>query len=332
MPLDRELAFRLPMITGDDVRHVQQALARAGVLNASGADGIFGPGTRDAVMAFQRQMQARNRAIDVDGIVGRDTWSALFPDHATTQPAPGVSAPRAFTPVDSAGWRATLQPYADRLAAMHPAPVGSGSRRWRLTKDGVEIAGEGIKGSGGPPETATKVWTQFRAPLEKNAAAYGVPVELVIACICTESRGNPNAYREEPGYISDEATPDRVSPGLMQTLISTAREATHDQTINRASLFTPEVAIRAGTAYLKQQAMRQNGTNFDPPLVGIAYNAGSLRPASNPWGLVQTARPPEFHADVFTQFFNDSFVVLGALAVADRPHPATPSFWMLLNA
>ena len=73
MALDRELAFRLPMLTGDDVRRVQQALARAGVLSATGADGIFGPGTREAVIAFQRQMAARNPAITVDGIVGRDT-------------------------------------------------------------------------------------------------------------------------------------------------------------------------------------------------------------------------------------------------------------------
>lgn len=39
-----------------------------------------------------------------------------------------------------------------------------------------------------------------------------------------ESRGNPAARREEPGYTGDEATPTRVSVGLMQTLISTARD------------------------------------------------------------------------------------------------------------
>lgn len=333
MPLDRELAFRLPMMTGDDVRRVQQALARAGVLSAGGADGIFGPGTREAVMAFQRQMAARNPAITVDGIVGRDTWSALFPDRAAVSVAPGVSAPSSIGRTDGGAWQAALQPYLDRLTPLHGAPVGAGSRRWRLTPAGVEVEGMGVPRSGGEPATATRVWTQFRVPLEKNAAAYGVPVELIVACICTESRGNPKACREEPGYISDNETPHRVSPGLMQTLISTAREATRDPTIDRAALFDPEIAIRAGTAYLKQQALRRNGTNFDPPLVGIAYNAGSLRETgTNPWGLIQTARPPEYHADVFVEFFNDCFAVFAGLAGADRPQAAVPSFWRLLNA
>lgn len=328
MALDRELAFRLPMLTGDDVRRVQQALARAGVLSASGADGIFGPGTRDAVIAFQRQMAARNPAIAVDGVVGRDTWSALFPDRAAVSIAPGVSAPSAIGQNDGGAWRAALRPYVERITVPH----GVGSRRWALTPAGVEIEGMGLVRSAGAPDTARRVWTQFRAELEKNAAAYGVPLELIVACICTESGGNPHAYREEPGFISDTETPHRVSPGLMQTLISTAREATRDPTLDRAALFNPETAIRAGSAYLKQQAMRRNGTNFDPPLVGIAYNAGSLRETSaNPWGLVQTARPPAYHADVFVEFFNDCFAVFDALAAADRPQAHAPSFWVLLN-
>jgi peptidoglycan hydrolase-like protein with peptidoglycan-binding domain len=320
------------MMTGDDVRRVQQALARAGVLAHAGADGIFGPATRDAVMAFQRQMAARNPAITIDGIVGRDTWSGLFPDHAAVQPAPGITAPTAIGSTDGGAWRASLQPYADRQAAMHGPPLGGGSRRWRLSAAGVEIEGHGVIRTGGQPDTARRVWTRFRSPLEKNAAAYGVPVELIVACICAESRGNPDACREEPGFISDAETPHRVSPGLMQTLISTAREATRDPTITRAALFDPEIAIRAGTAYLKQQAMRRGGSNFDPPLVGISYNAGSLRETSgNPWGLIQTARPPEYHADVFVEFFNDCFAVLEAAAEADRPGRHVPSFWVLLN-
>lgn len=62
---DRLLRLTDPMMRGDDVRAVQ---GRLGI----GADGVFGSGTRDAVIAFQG---ARN--LTADGIVGPATLSAL---------------------------------------------------------------------------------------------------------------------------------------------------------------------------------------------------------------------------------------------------------------
>lgn len=336
MALVRDLAFRLPMQTGADVREVQQALARAGVLNPSGADGIFGPGTRDAVIAFQKMLHARNPAIAVDGIVGRDTWSALFSDRAATDPTGGqMTVPPPLGQSAGEEWREMLTPHVDRLTVPHGAPIGTGSRRWRLTGDGLEIIGEGIPRTSGQPETARRVWRDFRAPIEKNAAAYRVPLELVVATICTESGGNPRECRLEPGYVSDEVTPNRVSPGLMQTLISTAREATQDDSLDRNALLLPENSIRAGTAYLRRQATSKIAvisTKYDPPLVAICYNAGSMREDnSNPWGLHQTRRPPKFHADVFVEFFNDCFTVIADLPPDERPKKQVPSFWTLLN-
>lgn len=336
MALVRDLAFRLPMMTGADVREVQQALARAGVLNPSGADGIFGPGTRDAVIAFQRMLNARNPAITVDGVVGRDTWSALFQDRAASDPTGGqMSVPPALGQADGQNWRLMLAPHVERMQVFHSAPIGNGSRRWRLTQDGIEVEGEGIPRTQGQPETARRVWRDYRAEIEKNAAACRVPLELIVATICTETRGNPNACREEPGFVSDEATPHRVSPGLMQTLISTARAATQDPTLDRQALFQPGNSIRAGTRYLAQQAIHKIenlSTRYDPPLVAISYNAGSMRASStNPWGLVQTARDDETHADKFVEYFNDCFAVLAEAPADQRPAAAVPSFWTLLH-
>ncbi|MHB9094845.1 MAG: peptidoglycan-binding domain-containing protein [Eubacteriales bacterium] len=49
-----------------------QDLLRARGFNPGPSDGIFGPVTQAAVIAFQK-----NRGLIVDGIVGRQTWTAL---------------------------------------------------------------------------------------------------------------------------------------------------------------------------------------------------------------------------------------------------------------
>lgn len=300
IPLDRTLSFRFPLLTGADVRQAQQALRRAGATLA--ADGVFGPATAEAVLAFQRA-----RGLAADGIIGPATWARLMQD-----------APPATTRPD---WRAMLAPHLPRLTAPH----GSGARQWQLTANGVLL--DGILRRAGTP-TAARAWATHGAAMQRAAKAQSVPVELLLACACTESGGRADAVREEPGYIDDASTPHRVSPGLMQTLISTAREALANPRIDRAALLDPETSLAAGGAYIRRQALGGRApTGFDPPLVAIAYNAGSLRPAQNPWGLVQTRRGDGWHADAFCGFFNDAF----ALFAAVPPDPATPSLFLLLR-
>lgn len=61
-----------PNMRGDDVRAAQIALLAKG-FDPKGIDGIFGPKTEKAVLAFQKAA-----GIEVDGIIGPVTWGKLF--------------------------------------------------------------------------------------------------------------------------------------------------------------------------------------------------------------------------------------------------------------
>jgi N-acetylmuramoyl-L-alanine amidase len=69
--LNRLLKLTSPYMRGEDVRWTQEELNRLGH-DSGAADGIYGPKTRDAVIAFQRA-----RGLAADGIVGPITWAAL---------------------------------------------------------------------------------------------------------------------------------------------------------------------------------------------------------------------------------------------------------------
>jgi peptidoglycan hydrolase-like protein with peptidoglycan-binding domain len=58
--------------TGDAVRRLQRSLVIGELLPNTGIDGSFGPATEQAVRSFQQAV-----GIDVDGIVGPQTWARL---------------------------------------------------------------------------------------------------------------------------------------------------------------------------------------------------------------------------------------------------------------
>jgi soluble lytic murein transglycosylase-like protein len=183
--------------------------------------------------------------------------------------------------------------------------------------EGVEVEGEGVLRSPGRPATATKLWKGYHYPLYCASAYYGVPVELLIATMATESSGRASALRKEPGYISDEETPHRISPGVMQTLISTARRALRGEVpaeaVTRRWLLDPQNSIRAGTKYIMSQSRE---TRFDPPLVASAYNAGGVylqRGTNNRWKTRQYPIGTGEHVDRFVKWYNDAVHVVSSL-------------------
>jgi hypothetical protein len=286
----RNLWLTSPMMRGGDI-----AQAQAQLVNQTGSklscDGIFGRGTHDAVWAFQ----SRNVALKADGVVGKQTWDTLF---------------------GAAG-----SPLADRVASDILGPAGvtplesshgyyTNSVKWRLQRT-AGAAGVVIDGESGPmfdaaeSDVVAKILDHYFDALTTILSRVQVPIELVLACICTESRGDALAERHEKGCSTFDpaCTPSRISVGLMQTLVSTASSVL-GRTVAPADLREPIVSIEAGATYMWRQS---RATRFDPPLAACAYNAGSLRynsAAENRWKLVQYPIGTSAHADRFIRYFN----------------------------
>jgi GH24 family phage-related lysozyme (muramidase) len=82
--LSRTLKLTNPFMKGEDVKQVQQKLSQRGI--SVDVDGVYGPDTKTAVQTFQRQ-----NGLEVDGIVGPQTWAALSRGGAPSS-APGQSS------------------------------------------------------------------------------------------------------------------------------------------------------------------------------------------------------------------------------------------------
>jgi hypothetical protein len=313
-PLLRYLRMAQPMMRGPDVLRLQARLIGGPWPSAAqhlrSVDGLFGPATERAVREFQRL-----EGIGQDGVVGPTTWGRLFAGLAVPD---GIGTAAAAETIRArSGTSAALAAAKGSLTVLHRR--FEDGVRWRLTVAGLEVEGSGIEG--GATETAKAKlvlggapW--FGKPIQAQARRFGVPVEIIVATICTESAGSSDdpqraakAERKEPGFVSYAATPHRVSIGCMQTLIATAR-GTLNRAVTPEELRDPAISIEAGTSYIAEQAAQ---TLFDPPVVACAYNAGSVILQSGPanrWRMRQYPIGTSHHADRFIRFFNGAMAAL----------------------
>lgn len=203
-----------------------------------------------------------------------------------------------------------------------------GGRRWRILADGaIEVERQGVLRTGGQPLTMRRLLDQHGDAMREAASRFDVPLAWIMGMIPIEAlmrahkagglEADPVSLRHEPGYTSDSATPNRVSAGLMQTLLSTARDMAkrHGLPSPQAArdLYDPRTSILLGTAYMAHQIERYQagvgGVAFDFVHMTGAYNAGSVRAdtseGGNPFHLVtysatRTERAIRWHNDALS--------------------------------
>lgn len=188
-----------------------------------------------------------------------------------------------------------------------------GGKEWRLTPEGIEVKEEGHVRTEGPPLTMTYLWEDFGDHFLSASRKLDCPVDIPAAMVPIEAarkqgslRFDPESVREEPGFESDEETPHKVSPGLMQTLISTARrmadkyDLVDSKKVDREFLFEAEHSILLGMAYCKD---RIEVYGPDPILICGAYNAGSVRETDDSEWRIETYSPTRM--DKYARYFND---------------------------
>lgn len=207
------------------------------------------------------------------------------------------------------GWKDRQQELLRRQAAHR----FGGSVAWKLGPEGVELC-RGALASDAKTRYRIKmiapVWQRYGAAIAAAAKRHGVPAELILTAIVEESGGRASAIVRYPGYVSDAATPHRISVGAGQMLLSTARRLAPGQPIDRAWLLKPENAVDLVARYFVR-VYRQTG--FDPPLAAAAYNAGGVHVrAGNRWNV---ANPR--YVESFVAVFNASVAHLAAQP--DRP-------------
>ena len=130
---------------GDAVRLLQFFLSVVGTYNDQvpviPVDGIFGPNTKDAVIAFQNYA-----GLTPDGIVGANTWAALlsaYEEIERTQPANGSTVVLPPTQTLVLGSRSEdvsrLQGWLNRIAQEYPqiTPIPQTGYYGEMTRDAV---------------------------------------------------------------------------------------------------------------------------------------------------------------------------------------------------
>lgn len=214
-------------------------------------------------------------------------------------------------------------PQVDETDWAHPFE----GRPWRVDGQGIYLkerdGGAVPIASAGNPVTCGAILERFGPWIAKFAEKHGVPPQLLVMTIATET----GIYRKHgftgPKTFRWEAHLPDFSAGPMQILSGTARWTNEKAKLGLAdslfptfdrkpnpiptdlALYDPEVALDIGAAYLRWQMDRYKTSN--PMVISAAYNAGSLKKSSSKsWGIHYHGD----HLDRAAEWFGDACSLL----------------------
>lgn len=241
---------------------------------------------------------------------GLFTLRLIFPEPETPLPTDG----------EALNWAA-----APKMDAAGPHTKFAGGQRWAYDDNGValEHAPDAVLRSNGKPVTCTAILSVYGREIFDAATKHGVPPELIVMTIATETAFSRRSNFTGPDTFRWEARHTDYSAGPMQTMGATAREMIdkfglpHPNLPRFATrpvpppatnpLYDGKASIDIGTAYIRNNLPR---TGFDPILVAAHYNAGSLREdPDSPWRLVTFGE----HLNRAADWFGDACFLLGRL-------------------
>ncbi|NTW00259.1 MAG: peptidoglycan-binding protein, partial [Oscillochloris sp.] len=218
-PFHRTLALQAPRQEGEDIRRVQQRLADLGYRQVIPADGIFGPATEAAVRAFQQQHD-----LAVDGIVGSQTWAALF--HATAVEALYpiiIAGPNWLLGASSAtGWVAGPIAASQLVGGEQYQVVGAAPATGARPEPILDICPDTFTVALSPAPNARQTiavagdWALTpRQPVEENPADYEATVIAVLQA---------NGIAQPEVVITNVTRVDLENDGSSEIFISASRD------------------------------------------------------------------------------------------------------------
>lgn len=213
-----------------------------------------------------------------------------------------------------------------------------GGQEWRFDNRGVYLRSfaNGMQPlrTPGQPVTCRAIWSLYADEIRRASDRHGIPAELIVMTIATESAywrrydfTGPETFFWEPNVlVTDAPGPDYrgdYSAGPMQTLATTARWVIRQMHLDyqpfevapaihpkpepapaELPLYDPAINIDIGTAEIKT---RLATSAVDPILVAACYNAGGLYSSTtNDWHL----RSTNDHLDRAAKWFGDACAVI----------------------